>query len=227
MESKEAKPSRRAARVLIVDDCPVVREGLASRIAKEVDLVVCGEAADCAQALQLLADAAPDVVVTDLSLKTVNGLSLVKRIRARAVAPPVLVWSIFPDSLYAERAVRAGAMGYVNKAEPTHKILEAVRCVLGGKVYLSEAMADQILRRAVGRSGAVCDPAPIDELSDRELEVFRLIGHGLDTGDIARTLCVSAKTVETYRARIKDKLRLGSSLELLRRAFQWTMEPTP
>ena len=224
MTSSKTKASQRVARILIVDDHPVVREGLAMRISRHADLEVCGNADDVAAALQLVATTNPDVAIIDIALKTGNGIDLIKRIKARNDSVRMLVWSMYNETLYAERALRAGAMGYINKEHATDKIIEAIRRVLDGKVYLSEPMADQILHRAVGRGSERVERSPVEGLSDRELEVFQLIGQGLDTHQVAEKMRLSAKTVETYRARIKEKLNLSSGPELIRRSVQWVAE---
>jgi DNA-binding NarL/FixJ family response regulator len=216
------KSSAKQARVLIVDDHPAVREALALRIGRQPDLAVCGEAADVGEALRLAADARPDVAVIDISLRTGNGLDLIKRLRGHYPDVRVLVWSMHAESLYAERALRAGALGYVNKDQATDTIVEAIRRVREGKVYLSEAAAERLLHRAVG--GEAAPRSPLDALADRELEVFRLIGEGVKTGEIAERLHLSVKTVETYRDRIRQKLHLDDGAALARYAFQWVLE---
>ena len=215
---------RRAARVLIVDDHPAVREGLAMRISRQPDLEVCGEAVDMAEALQLLAATHPDVVVIDISLKSSNGLDLIKRIKIRNPSIRMLAWSMHNESVYAERALRAGAMGYINKEHATDKIIEAIRTVLIGKMYLSEPMADLLLHRAVRGGANQVERSPVESLSDRELEVFQLIGRGLTTQQVAKKMHLSHKTVETYRSRIKEKLQLHSAPELIHRAVHWQVE---
>src|SRR5690242_13514982 len=199
------QPAKRA-KVLIVDDHPPVREALALRLGRQPDLEVCGEAADVGEALRLLADARPDVAVVDITLKAGDGIDLIKRIRDRDDHVRVLVWSMHSESLYAERALRAGALGYVNKDQATGTIVEAIRRVRDGGVWLSEAMAQRVLHRAVGAGGRAAGWAagrsPLDALADRELEVFRLIGQGVKTAAIADRLHLSVKTVETYRDRI-------------------------
>jgi DNA-binding NarL/FixJ family response regulator len=207
-----------------VDDHPVVREGLAIRLSRQPDLQVCGEAADVAEALRLIAGNPPDLAVIDISLKTGNGIDLIKRIKARHPDVRILVWSMYDKTLYAERALRAGAMGYINKGSATDEIIEAIRRVLEGKLYLSEPMAEELLTRAVGGRSGTAPGLPVDTLSDRELEVFQLIGQGLDTVRVAQTMRVSPKTVETYRARIKEKLNLVNSTELIQHAVKWLME---
>ncbi len=220
---KRSKTKKRA-RILIVDDHPAVREALASRIGRQPDLEVCGEAADTSDALQLIADTRPDMAVVDISLKTGNGIDLIKRIKDRDAKVRMLVWSMHSESLYAVRALRAGALGYINKDQATDKIVEAIRRVLAGKVYLSDAMAEKMLQRAVGRGPKGATRSPLDALADRELEVFRLIGQGVKTAEIAQRLHLSIKTVETYRDRIRQKLDLSDGTELAHYATQWLLE---
>jgi DNA-binding NarL/FixJ family response regulator len=184
--------------ILIVDDHPVVREGLAMLLAMQPDLRVCGEAEDVPSALTLLAAHQPDLAIIDISLKKGNGLDLIGSIKDRHPATRVLVWSMYAENLYAERAV------------------------LAGKIYVSEEMANVLLSRVVG--GKRGERSPIELLSNRELEAFELIGHGQTTEKIAELMNVSPKTVETYRARIKEKLGLGNVTELVQRATQWVLE---
>ncbi|HLN27424.1 MAG TPA: response regulator transcription factor [Gemmataceae bacterium] len=216
--------SKKRARILIVDDHPAVREALALRIGRQSDLEVCGEAADMSDALRMVADTQPDVAIIDISLKTGSGIDLIKRIKDRNYSVRMLVWSMHSESLYAERVLRAGALGYINKDQATDKIIEAIRRVLDGKVYLSDAMAEKMLHRAVGGSREEVVHAPLDVLADRELEVFRLIGQGVKTADIAERLHLSIKTVETYRDRIRQKLDLSNGTELAHYATQWVLE---
>lgn len=218
-----ANNSAAPARVLIVDDHPAVREALELRISRQPDLKVCGEADDLAGALDLVAKTRPDVIVIDISLKTGNGIDLIKRIKSRNPAVRMLVWSMHRESLYAERALRAGAMGYITKEQATSKILDAIRCVLQDKVYLNEELAERILRRAVSgkkEPGA----SPVETLSDRELEAFELFGEGMSTQNVARRMQLSPKTVETYRLRIRNKLQLQSASEVVQRASQWVFQ---
>ena len=212
-----------ATKVLIVDDHPAVREGLAIRIASQPDLEVCGEAADTDQAMALLEAIRPDVVVVDIQLETGNGLDLVKRIRTRDESIGILVWSMYPDAIYAQRALTAGALGYINKRHATGQIVEAIRRVRDGKIFLCEETAEQLLGSAVGR-GKHSKASGMESLSDRELEVFRLIGEGLTTSQIARQLHRSVNTVESHREKLKDKLALKSAGELNRAAVQWMLE---
>jgi DNA-binding NarL/FixJ family response regulator len=216
--------AKRAVRILIVDDHPAVREALTIRLSREPDLEVCGEAADVTEALRVFDATDPDVAVIDISLKGGDGIDLIKRIKARNDSARLLVWSTYSESLCAERALRAGALGYVNKDQATDQIVVAIRRVLDGMVYLSDAAAERMLHRAVGGGEASVGRPPIDTLSDRELEVFRLIGQGLKTHDIATRMHLSDKTVETYRDRIRTKLNLSTGLEMGRYALLWVLE---
>jgi DNA-binding NarL/FixJ family response regulator len=218
------KNPRKRARVLIVDDHPPVREALALRIGRQADLEVCGEAADTREALRLVGQCQPDVAVIDISLKTGNGIDLIKRIKDRNDHVRILVWSMHSESLYAERALRAGALGYVNKDQATDRIVEAIRRVLEGKVYLSETMTEALLQRAVGGTREGATRSPVELLADRELEVFRLIGEGVKTTEIAERLHLSVKTVETYRDRIRQKLDLSDGTKLAHYATEWVLE---
>ncbi len=216
--------TKKRVRILIVDDHPAVREALAARISRQPDLEVCGEAADVTEALRLIADTQPDLAVVDISLKASNGLDLIKRIKDHNHSVRTLVWSMHNESLYAERALRAGALGYVNKDQATNTIIDAIRRVLQGKVYLSDAMAEKLLHRSVGEGRKEIARLPIETLADRELEVFLLIGNGLKTAEIAEQLHLSVKTVETYRDRIRQKLDLSDGTELAHCATQHVVE---
>ena len=218
------KKTKKRNRVLIVDDHPAVREALSLRIGRQPDLEVCGEAADLSEALRLLAETKPDVAVIDITLKTANGIDLIKRIKDRNDHVRILVWSMHSESLYAERALRAGALGYVNKDQATDTIVEGIRQVLAGKVWLSEAMTERMLQRTVGGNRDDVARSPLDALADRELEVFRLIGQGVKTAAIAERLHLSVKTVETYRDRIRQKLDLADGTKLAHFATQWVLE---
>ena len=219
----QASSGKIVAKILIVDDHPIVREGLTARIARQPDLKVCGEAEDVLDALEKVKATQPDLVIVDLSLKSGQGLDLIKRIKAKAPDTKMLVSSMYDEALYAERSLRAGAMGYINKQELSEKIIDAIRRVLAGKMYLSPLMTERLLQRAVG--GGAQLPGPLVEtLSDRELEIFKLIGKGMTTRQIAGDLHLSVKTVETHRENIKSKLGLPNSAELSREAVQWVME---
>ncbi len=194
------------------------------RIGMQSDLEVCGEAADLSEALRLVADTQPDVAVIDISLKTGCGIDLIKRIKDRNDTVRMLVWSTHSESLYAERALKAGALGYINKDQATNKIVEAIRRVREGKVYLSDAMVETMLHRTVGGGREEVTRSPLDALADRELEVFRLIGQGVKTAEIAERLHLSVKTIETYRDRIRAKLDLSDGTALAHYATKWMLE---
>jgi DNA-binding NarL/FixJ family response regulator len=212
-------------RVMIVDDHPVVRQGLALLIDQQPDLEVCAEADSVAEAFAKFTEAGPDLVIIDLSLKDGSGIELIKEIKARNEHAKMLVSSMHDESLFAERVLRAGAKGYISKQEATGNIVDAARQVLEGRVYLSPRMSDQMLHRLVS-SADDADRSPIDSLSDRELEVFEMIGQGLTTRQIASKLDLSPKTVETYRENIKAKLNLPNGTALTRHAVQWLLENT-
>jgi DNA-binding NarL/FixJ family response regulator len=212
-----------AANILIVDDHPAICEGLAVRISSQPDLEVCGQAADTAEAMELIKAARPDVVVVDIQLKTGNGLDLIQRIKAHDDSIRILVWSMYPDALYAERALRAGALGYINKQNTTHDIVDAIRRVCDGKVFLCEETANRLLDHVV-RRGNRWKASGVESLSDRELDVFRLVGQGLSTAQIAAQLHRSSHTVEAHRQAIRRKLNLKTAGELNRAAVQWVLE---
>ncbi len=211
---------RSKQRILIVDDHPVVREGLATIINQQADLMVCGEAEDVQTALEAVATLQPDLVIVDISLKGSNGIGLVKQLQRHYEKIPILVLSMHDESLYVERVLRAGARGYIMKQEGTEKVVTAVQRVLNGEIYVSDAMGEKLLRTF--HEGRPDPGAPsVARLSDRELEVFRLIGQGFGTRQIAETLHVSVKTVNTYRQHVKEKLKLKSGSDLLRHAIHW------
>lgn len=214
-------PPKNMKRILLVDDHPMVRERLTEAIQREADLTVCGEAEDRFQALEKLATMCPDLIIADLTLKHSNGLELIKDLHAQFPAIPVLVLSMHDELLYAERVLRAGARGYITKQEATRKIMLAIRTVLSGEIFLSEKMAGKIAAAAVG-SARVKPGLPLDGLSDRELTVFEMIGQGRSTRQIADALHLDMRTIETYRARIKEKLNLKDANELLQSAIRWT-----
>lgn len=208
--------------ILLVDDHAVVRQGLALLINREADLDVCGDAEDASSALRKIDELKPDLVVVDVSLSGPDGLDLLKEIRTRTLTLPVLILSMLDELVYAERALRAGANGYIMKQEATERVLVAIRRILGGDIYVSDRMADKMLHRFVG-GNQVGPSSPITLLTDRELEVFRLIGEGHATRQIAEELHISVKTVESYQAHIKEKLSLKNARELVQRAIQWTV----
>ncbi len=208
-------------RIFLVEDHPVTREGLADFINQMADLEVCGEATTVSQALLAIEAQKPDLVVIDLSLANgSNGLELIKDLAARDGRLRMLVLSGHDEILYAERALRAGAKGYVMKQEPTMQVMEAIRKILRGETYLSKAMKERMLHRLTGEKSAPL-ASEIEQLSDRELEVYRLLGQGRGTRQIAAALHLSISTVETYRTNIKQKLRLNSAPELVRHAVEW------
>jgi DNA-binding NarL/FixJ family response regulator len=210
-------------RVLIVDDHPLVRTGFVQLISDEPDLEVCGEAADENEALEIVAAAHPDLVIIDLSLAGGSGINLIERIKAHHSNVAMLVASMHDESLFAERVLTAGALGYINKQEAPSNIIRAIHRVLEGKVYVSDKLTERLLD---GLTGIVNQPGqtPMQRLSNRELEVFELIGRGMTTGKIADHLKLSTKTIETHRENIKKKLGLVSGQELTRRAMHWLME---
>ena len=217
-------PAKKRARILIVDDHPAVREALAMRISQQPDLEVCGEAADSSEALCLVADTEPDVAVVDISLKTGCGIDLIKRIKDRNDTVRMLVWSTHSESLYAERALRAGALGYINKDQATDKIVDGIRRRTGrqGLLERRDGPVDVAPHRRRGTRGS--HAFAFDALADRELEVFRLIGQGVKTAEIAGRLHLSVKTIETYRDRIRAKLDLSDGTALAHYATKWMQE---
>jgi DNA-binding NarL/FixJ family response regulator len=216
-------PGFSMANIAIIDDHPSTREGLAIRIGLESDLEVCGEAADVVDGLELIRRDLPHLAVVDISLKSGNGIELIKQVKRSHPEVKMLVWSMYDESLYAERALRAGALGYINKENVTDTIISAIRTVLRGEIYLSPEMSSTMLTRIVS-GGRDFKQSPVEKLSDRELETFNLIGHGLNTAAIAKKLVLSPRTVETYRARIKEKLGIGDLSELSREATRWVIE---
>ena len=208
-------------RILLVDDHPIVRQGLAELINHEEDLSICGTAEDFHEALDKIEALHPNLVVADISLKRGNdGIELLKNLKARHPSMRVLMLSMHDETLYAMRALRAGACGYIMKEEATEKVLVAIRHVLKGETYLSAEMEKKLMRQLVG-GHAVRTGSLVDDLSDRELQVFSLVGQGLSTRQIAKELHLSVKTVETHRAHIKEKLNLKSAVELVQHAVRW------
>lgn len=214
------KPTEQKRQIVIVDDHPVVRQGLSQLINQEADLFVCGTAEDIPGALKLIAASRPEVVIVDLSLKDASGLELIKDIKTRHPKTLILVLSMLDESFYAERVLRAGAQGYIMKEAAAEKVIVALRRILGGQVYLSDAMSSRILMGFVGGKPAD-DGLPVKQLSDRELEVFEMIGQGIGTRQIAEKLHLSVKTIESHRANIKTKLKLNNAAELLQQAIMW------
>ncbi len=208
-------------KVLIVDDHPLVRDGLAARIDGEPDMVVCGEAESVRSALAHIEAEPPHVVIVDLGLKRSHGLELIKEIKGRKLGTRVLVLSAYREDLFGRRALRLGAHGYVNKQQAQRSVIGAIRAVAAGKRYISDQLAERLLDDAMGASGR---DQPADALSDRELQIFELIGEGESTRAIAERLHLSVHTIETHRERIRGKLGLRNGSELVQHAVQWVLE---
>lgn len=220
MDHQPGQSHQRPCRIVIVDDHPVVRLGLKQALGECPDLEICGEAEGAAEALSVVEASRPDLVIVDVSLKNGSGLSLVKQLTTTDSTITVLVASMHDETLYAERALRAGAKGYISKSTGLDTMIEALRKVHSGAIFLSQPMTDRILQSIAG-SDLENGSAPLDQLSDRELEVFELIGQGLTTRSTADHLGLSVKTIETYRENIKTKLNLENNNELICRAAQW------
>lgn len=219
-EKKAGTAAEAKFRILLVDDHPMVRERLAEVIQREPDLSVCGEAEDRLRALEVIASTHPHLAIVDLTLKHSHGMELIKDIRSQHPELEILVVSMHDELLHAERVIRAGARGFITKQEATKKIMLAIRTVLNGEIYLSEKIAAQIAAGAVGDARAR-PGLPVAKLSDRELLVFEMIGHGHSTRQIADELHLDMRTIETYRARIKEKLNLKDANDLLQYAIRW------
>lgn len=215
-----ASSPKAKTRVFIVDDHPIVRQGLVQLVNNEADLTVCGEAPDAGQALELLPKLKPDFLVVDISLNGMNGIELIKTIRMHRKKLPILVVSMHDELLYAERALRAGAGGYIMKDESPEQMIQAIRRVLKGHVYVSETLSSRFLHGIVSGE-PITRGSALERLSDRELEIFRFLGEGLGTRQIAEKLCLSIKTIESYCAHIKEKMMFQNGRELLKQAIQW------
>jgi DNA-binding NarL/FixJ family response regulator len=220
MNSNPSTNATRKHRIFLVDDHPLVREGLTNLINEQNDLIVCGEAEDSAGAITGIAKTRPDVVLVDISLKNESGLELVKNLESQFPLVALIVLSMHDEALYAERALRAGARGYVMKRESTKSVLASIRRVMEGGVYVSERVVNSMARR-FSSSPKKVESSPVDRLSDRELEIFRLLGQGRTTTQIAEDLHLSLKTVQAYCARAKEKFGVSSLGELLRAAIRW------
>jgi DNA-binding NarL/FixJ family response regulator len=211
------------AQVIVVDDHPLFRERLCQLINNEPGLEICGEAETAQQALEIIRERTPGLAIVDITLKTSSGLELIKSIRALSIGVPVLVLSMHDEALYAERAMRAGASGYIAKSQEAAQVLAAVRIVLSGRIYLSEEMTSSFLKTFI-MSASRTVPRPLDRLSDRELQILDLIGRGRTTRDIANLLKVGVATVDTYRARIKEKMNFRNATDLLHYAIRWVSD---
>jgi DNA-binding NarL/FixJ family response regulator len=212
-------------KILIVDDHPILRKGLSMVIDQEPDLVVAGEAEDVQGGLEMIDSVRPDIVIVDLSLPGVDGIELIKTMRLKYRNLPALVVSMHDEALYAERALRAGARGYIMKQEAVENVLVAIRKVLNGEIFVSGRVTTKLVETLISGDGRTVS-SPMGLLSNRELTVFRLIGQGFKTSQIADKLNLSVKTVESYRSHIKEKLRLSSGAELMKYAVQWTQSET-
>jgi DNA-binding NarL/FixJ family response regulator len=226
MKVLESKPSRNKKketvrqRIFLVDDHPITRQGVAALINQQPNLIVCGEADSAYEALELIPKANVDMAVVDITLKTTSGIELMKSIKSQFPHLPVLMMSMHEESMYAERSLRAGAKGYIMKQEANSKILDAINAILRGELYLSAAIKEKMLDLLV-KSSSTEVKYSLDILSDRELEVYRLIGNGFSTRQIAEKLCLSSKTIDSYRENLKVKLRLQKGSELVQHAIQW------
>lgn len=219
MEPRNSGTGRLA--IAIVDDHPLVREGLAARISAQPDMEVCGEADDIESAMELISARSPALVIVDIALRDGHGIDLIKRIVAAGINTRMLVVSAYDESLFAERALRAGALGYINKQELQGKVVEALRTVLRGERYLSSAMAQRLIAQAIGSKAAA---GGMEALTDRELQIFQLVGRGKSTREIANELNVSVHTIDSHREHIRSKLDLRTGTELIQRAVQWHIE---
>lgn len=226
MQKKAPEPKDKRKRILLVDDHAVVRFGISQLINRQNDLVVCGEEEDASRALSAIETLKPDLVIADISLKDSSGLELMRNIKAQYPRLPILVVSIHDESIYAEIAFRAGALGYLMKQEALDKIPTAIRRVLEGSVYVSDALAAKMLQQRV-RGQTDAQESPVQALSDREMEVFQLIGQWKKTKEIAHELHLSVKTVEYYREQIKRKLNLKDASELTQYATSWVQREIP
>lgn len=225
MEQKTPSLRKNNFRIFIVDDHSIMRYGLSQLIGDEDDMEVCGEAEGVTQALQNIAKIKPDLAIVDISLKDGSGIDLISQIKSISPTTCVLVVSMHDAYIYADRALRAGAMGFVNKQEATDTIVDAIRQILNGKIYLTEAVSSRLLSQLVGAPKGPA-LASVANLTNRELEIFELIGQGNSTRGIAQKLHLSIKTIESHRANIKRKLCLESAQELARRAIEWVLENT-
>lgn len=218
----EISPAKKK-RILIVEDHPLFRAMLVQLIDKELGMMVCGEASNIRDAMAIIEQTRPDAAIVDLTLEGSSGLELIKDVKARKIRLPVLVLSMHEEGLYAERVLRAGAKGYISKNESPAEVIEAIRRVIAGRIYVSERVTGAILGR-LGQADKAMEPSGVDILSDREIEVFQLVGRGLNSREIAARINLGPSTVDSYRARIKDKLGIKNAAELYQRAAQWVTE---
>lgn len=219
LKEQKTGPGKKAAQVFLLDDHPIVRQGLAQLINQQAGLEVCGEAASVAEASTALLVLKPDIIVIDVSLDgSSNGIEFIKTVKEQCPSMAFLVNSMHDETLYGERALRAGARGYIMKQEAPEKVIVAIRRILSGQIYMSDVMTERMLEHRY--NGATANLTPLEALSDRELEVFQFIGRGETTARIAKFLHRSVKTVETYRGRIKEKLNLKDNMQLIRHAMQ-------
>jgi DNA-binding NarL/FixJ family response regulator len=225
-QPKQRETKSGKTRILLVDDHAVVRFGIGQLINRQSDLEVCGEEEDASRALDAMAKVNPDLVIADISLKDSSGLELMRNIKAQYPKMPVLVISAHEESVYAEIAFRAGALGYLMKGEALNKVLTAIRQVLAGSIYVSDALAAKMLQQQV-RGQTDINESPVKSLSDREMEVFQMIGQWKKTREIAKELHLSVKTIEYYREQIKRKLNLNSAAELTQYATSWVQRELP
>ncbi|MEJ0088794.1 MAG: response regulator transcription factor [Limisphaerales bacterium] len=220
IESVSADPMTAKKRIFIVDDHAMFRDGLRRLIDLEPDLTVCGDAPDAANGLNGIRESAPDLVIVDISLDTTSGIDLIKAVKRDHEDMPVLVVSMHSESLYGDRALRAGSMGYVMKSEPATTVVAAIRKVLSGNVHMSETMATMVVSKFVkGETDQI--PSPLEALSDREMEVFRMLGQGKGTREIAQEMNVALPTISSFKNRIKEKLKFKNSTEMILYALQW------
>ncbi|MCE5277105.1 MAG: response regulator transcription factor [Planctomycetaceae bacterium] len=217
--SQPPETQDKKTRLLLVDDHPIVRQGIAMLVSKESDMEVCAEASSAAEALAMIKQTEPDVAVVDLSLKDSSGIDLIKDVAVRFPSLLVLVLSMRDEAFFAERVLRAGARGYLTKEQAPQKVIAAIRQVVAGELYVSDKISASVVRKFV--QGRAASAGSLDALTDRELEIFEMIGGGLPTRDIARRLHISSKTVDSHREHIKGKLRLASSSDLLKYAIGW------
>jgi len=216
------RDKKRKYSLLIVEDHSIVRMGLSMLISQLDDMHVCGEMESGDAALEFLKKEKPDMIIADISLKDMSGIDLIKYVRRNDQKVPILVLSVFDEEFYAERAFAAGATGYIMKQEASEVLVRAIRTVLAGDIYASDAIKNRLLKKAIGKNDEGGSPG-LSSLTDRELQVFELIGRGFETRQIAQKLRLSVKTVDTYREHIKDKLNLKNATELIQRASQWEL----